>query len=694
MDKQKLNEITLDTPIQYVKGVGPERARLLKKLDILTLYDLLYLAPRKYEDRTQILKISKVEPNTYCTVKGFVSLIGPRRLFGKEGASIVIEDDSGWIEVFWTIPEIAKKFKVGDEVIVSGRANLEKYTKKPIFVHPEYAIIGERNNEELIGGSIVPIYPQTENLDTRYIRRLIHNVLNDSRLKVDETLPVSTRAKHDLYGRFEALYKLHFPNSMEEAFKARKTLAFEEAFYFFLKINWRKEQTLRNAIPLNPDGHLTKAFLNNLPFQLTKAQNRVLSEISRDLSSTKPMHRLLQGDVGSGKTIVALFAMLIAVQNGYQAAIMAPTEPLAEQLFIVIKDFLKDFNVNTVLLSRSVTKKTRESILQDIASGTAQIIVGTHAIVQEDVVFKNLALAVVDEQHRFGVSQRFKLLEKSNSHTPHFLVMTATPIPRTLALTFYGDLNISILDEKPANRGKIVTVVRTDEKRSDIYKWLFEKIKEGEKAYIIAPLIEKSESLEVKACEEIYNHIKAIAPEYVKVAILHGKLPTDIKRETMYYFRTGQYNLLVSTTVIEVGIDVPDATIIIIEHAERFGLAQLHQLRGRVGRSDKKSYCILIRSKRITEDAEQRLEAFENTTDGFKLAEVDLEIRGPGEFLGKKQHGFGGFKVLHLTRDQDLIQKSKIEALELLKNKQNISGIPEIFENLKKLLEGDELYVA
>lgn len=694
MGKQKSLELNLDTPVQYVKGVGPQRAQLLKRVNILTIYDLLYLAPRRYEDRSKISRISELIPNSYATVRGFVTLIGPRRLIGKQGASVVIEDDSGWVEIFFTIPEMVKKFSIGDEVIASGRVSQDRYSMRPFFIHPEYAIVGKKDVEELVAGSIVPIYPQTENLDTRFLRRTIYNILNDERLHIPETLPESIRQRHNLYSRVEAIKKLHFPENLEEAGRARNSLVFEEAFYFFIKLNWRKEQTFKKAMPLNANGYLTKRFLMALPFQLTGAQKKVINEISEDLSTDRPMHRLLQGDVGSGKTVVALYTMLVAVQNGFQACLMAPTEPLAEQHYIVINELLRGLNVNIVLLSRSTTKKTREQILESIKSGEAQIIVGTHAVIQEDVVFKNLALAVVDEQHRFGVLQRGKLLEKSGEITPHFLVMTATPIPRTLALTLYGDLNMSILHEKPVNRAKIVTAVRTEEKRSEIYTWMFDQIKKGEKAYIIAPTIEKSESLEIKACEEIYRNLLSIAPEHVRIGLMHGRLPTDIKKDTMFKFRSGEYNLLVATTVIEVGIDVPDATIIIIEHAERFGLAQLHQLRGRVGRSDRKSYCVLIRNKNVSEDAQKRLEALENSSDGFYLAEVDLELRGPGEFLGKKQHGFGGFRVLHLIKDQELIQKSKSEALKLLKDRDVIMNIPEIRENLKAILEGDELYVA
>jgi len=694
MGFKKTAELTLDTPVQYVKHVGPQRAQFLKKIGVETVYDLLFLAPRRYEDRTKIAKISSLKPNTYATVKGFVRAVGPRKLIGKNGASIIIEDDSGWVEAFWSIPEMASRFSLEDEVILSGRVTFDKYSGRPVFIHPEYAIVGKKNVEELVGGAIVPIYPQTENLDTKTLRKIIYNLLNDERLHIPETIPPLIRQKYALFTRKEAIKKLHFPESIEEAFKARETLVFEEAFYFFLKLNWKKENTLKVAPPLNPNGSLVDQFLSSLPFKLTKAQERVMKEIAEDLSKNKPMHRLLQGDVGAGKTIVALYSMLIAVQNGYQATLMAPTEPLAEQHFIVTNELLKDLGVNIVLLSRTTSKRNRLETLEKIRNGDAQIVIGTHAILQEDVEFKNLALAVVDEQHRFGVAQRGKLLEKQENFTPHFLVMTATPIPRTLALTFYGDLSVSILDEKPANRAKIKTVVRTEEKREAIYNWLFEKVKEGEKAYIIAPVIEKSESLEIKGCEEIFKKLQSIAPPHVKLGILHGRLPTDVKRETMLKFRTGEYNVLVATTIIEVGIDVPDATIIIIEHAERFGLAQLHQLRGRVGRSDKKSYCILIRAEKITEDAQKRLEALEKTSDGFELAEIDLEIRGPGEFLGKKQHGFGAFKILDLKRDQEIIKKSKQEALKLLKSKEAIMNIKEIREHLRYILEGDEVYVA
>ncbi len=693
MAKQKTRELTLETPVQYIKNVGPQRAKCLKKIGVETVYDLLYLAPRRYEDRSSIQKISNLVPNTYATVKGIVRIISPRRLIGKDGVSIVIEDESGWVEAFWTIPEIASRFSLNDEVVISGRVTLEKFTGRCVFIHPEYAVLGREQYEELVGGSIVPIYPQTENLDTRVIRKIIYNLLRDDRLTIPETIPEPIKYTHGLFDRKEAIRKLHFPDSIEEAVRARNTLVFEEAFYFFLKLNWKRENFLKNAIPLNPHGPIVSKFLESLPFRLTKSQKHVIEEIAKDLSTNKPMHRLLQGDVGSGKTIVALYSMLIAVQNGYQAVLMAPTEPLAEQHYIVAREFLKGIDLNIVLLTRS-TRKVREETIEKIKNGEIHIIIGTHAIIQEDVVFKNLALAVVDEQHRFGVLQRGKLLEKQPNYTPHFLVMTATPIPRTLALTFYGDLSISVLKEKPANRGKIITAVRTEEKRPDIYKWLFEKIKEGNKAYIIAPLIEKSESLEVKACEEIYRHLCEIAPEHVKVGLMHGRLPTDLKRETMLKFRSGEYNLLVSTTVIEVGIDVPDATIIIIEHAERFGLAQLHQLRGRVGRSEKKSYCILIRASTISEEAEKRLEAFEKISDGFELAEFDLELRGPGEFLGKKQHGFGGFRILNLKRDEEIIKKSKEEALKLLQNRKNLLNFKEIRDHIKYIEEGDEYYVA
>ncbi|MEO0286657.1 MAG: ATP-dependent DNA helicase RecG [candidate division WOR-3 bacterium] len=693
MGKQKIRELTLETPVQYIKNVGPQRAKSLKKIGVETVYDLLYLAPRRYEDRSSIQKISSLVPNTYATVKGIVRIISPRRLIGKDGVSIVIEDESSWVEAFWTIPEIASRFSLNDEVVISGRVTLEKFTGRCVFIHPEYAVLGKEQYEELVGGSIVPIYPQTENLDTRVIRKIIYNLLRDDRLTIPETIPEPIKYTHGLFDRKKAIRKLHFPDTIEEAIRARNTLVFEEAFYFFLKLNWKRENLLKNAIPLSPKGPIVSKFLESLPFRLTKSQKHVIEEIAGDLSTNKPMHRLLQGDVGSGKTIVALYSMLIAVQNGYQAVLMAPTEPLAEQHYIVAREFLKGIDLNIVLLTRS-TRKVREETIEKIKNGEIHIIIGTHAIIQEDVVFKNLALAVVDEQHRFGVLQRGKLLEKQPNYTPHFLVMTATPIPRTLALTFYGDLSISVLKEKPANRGKIITAVRTEEKRPDIYKWLFEKIKEGNKAYIIAPLIEKSESLEVKACEEIYRHLCEIAPEHVKVGLMHGRLPTDLKRETMLKFRSGEYNLLVSTTVIEVGIDVPDATIIIIEHAERFGLAQLHQLRGRVGRSDKKSYCILIRASTISEEAEKRLEAFEKISDGFELAEFDLELRGPGEFLGKKQHGFGGFRILNLKRDEEIIKKSKEEALKLLQNRKNLLNFKEIRDHIKYIEEGDEYYVA
>ena len=694
MGSKKELKYTLETDVRYIKGVGPKRAGLLRRLRINTIEDLFYLAPRRYEDRRNIIPIKDIKPEIYATVRGFVSLKGARKIFGKNGSAIVIEDGTGWIEICWTIPEIVKQFSLGDEVIVTGKVTLDKLYNKPIFVHPEYAIIGKKGKKELVAGSIVPIYPQTEGLDTRFLRRIIHEAIEEPSIHIPETLPEAIREKYKLYSRATAIKKLHFPDNLDEAKRARDTLAFEELFYFFLTLGKQRKEITGKSVPLFKKGILTEHFLRTLPFDLTSSQKKVIKEIEYDMAREEPMQRLLQGDVGSGKTVIAVYAMLLAVENGFQAALMAPTETLAEQHYIVISDVLSSLSVSVGLLVGGMKKSEKESIANAICSGEMQIIIGTHALIQESVKFKNLAFAVVDEQHRFGVIQRSKLMAKGNNLTPHFLVMTATPIPRTLALTLYGDLDLSILDEKPAGRQPVVTAVRKGSKRDIIYNWVFDQVKKGDQAYVIAPLIEKSEKIEVKACEEVYEYLLSRAPKDLNIAMLHGRMPREERRSIMQNFRKGEIHILVSTTVIEVGIDVPNATIMVIEHAERFGLAQLHQLRGRIGRGSKKSYCILITSDKLTEDAKQRLNAMVKSNDGFYLSEVDLRLRGPGEFMGTRQHGLPQFKIADILRDQQLIEKARSEAFYILENHPEFLNIPEVSAHIKKIKKEDIIYVG
>ncbi len=591
---------------------------------------------------------------------------------GDKWFKVVIGDGTGWLELVWRtsnegfLAGLDNTFRKGDRVIVTGKVVVVRGGIKQMWF-PEYELVEDISNS-MIAGRIIPVYPATEGLKPRFIRKLVRYVLEELRGSIPETIPAYLREKRGLYRRETALWKLHFPETMDEAKKAHFTLAYEELLYFFIVILGRHLKSAGKGVPIVENGKLTGVFLKELPFEFTGAQKRVIEEIKGDMARSVPMHRLLQGDVGSGKTVVALYAMLLAAENGYQAALMAPTEILAEQHFIVIGDFLKNVPVRLALLTGHMRKKQRETTLHEIATGETDIVVGTHALIQEDVKFHKLALAVVDEQHKFGVVQRARLLDKGMEDTiPHFLVMTATPIPRTLAMTVYGDLDVSILDEKPPGRGKIVTTHRTDDKRKDIYKWVFEKVSGGEQAYVVAPLIEKSDKLEVKAAEELFEELKEMAPPDIKIGLIHGRMKKDERQFIMQAFRDGQFHILVATTVIEVGIDVKNATIMVIEHAERFGLAQLHQLRGRIGRGEKTSYCIVITPQKISEEARRRIKAFVSTTNGFKLAEVDLQIRGPGELYGTRQHGMPDFRIVDLLRDQTTMAMARSDAKHILR---------------------------
>ncbi|RKZ23062.1 DNA helicase RecG [bacterium] len=673
--------MNLESPVQYLKGVGPRKAELLKKLGVETLKDLLYLSPRRWLDRSVIKPIGSVRNGETVTVVGEVlDAWVETTKGGKKIGTVVIWDGTGALTGRWFNQDwVEKVFKKHMKVVFSGEISFFRGFQ---ILNPEYEILESEDYELVHTGRIVPLYPLTAGLNQKFMRKLVKNVIENYLHMLHDPVPEEIRNELSLYPLPEAIRKLHFPEKMQEIEEARKRLAWDEIFYVQVFLAERKLSLEKKpGIGFNPESKLLEKFLSSLPFELTSAQKRVLSEIKEDMRKETPMNRLLQGDVGSGKTVIALSAMLIAVDNGYQAALMAPTEILASQHFYVFKNFLRGLGVPVLSLLGGMKKTERKLVLTRLENGEPAVVVGTHALLEEDVKLPKLGLVVIDEQHRFGVLQRSRLREKGDN--VDVLVMTATPIPRTLTLTIYGDLDVSVLDELPPGRKPVKTRWVREDKREKVYEWLRERIEKGEQAYVVLPLIEESEKLNLRAVVEMYEELKKRFPSF-RIGMLHGRMGKDEKEGIMDAFRKGEIQILVSTTVIEVGVDVPDATIMIIEHAERFGLSQLHQLRGRVGRGEKKSYCILITPRKITEDAERRLAAMEQYTDGFKLSEIDLEIRGPGEFFGTRQHGFPDFKFFDIFRDKKLLSDARKIAWRVA---QNPKLYPSIFAELRQLKE-------
>lgn len=668
-----MERITLDTEIRFLKGVGPRKSKVFEKLGIKTALDLLYFKPKRYVDRRSIRKIVDLRQGREEVVYGKVFTKGIRRAGkDKEFFIVIIKDDTGWMElVFVNNPYFVKSFKIGDEVVASG--NVMEYRGIKQIFHPEFEVLDKKRRDLIHAGKIIPIYSQiskTEGnskviLRPKFIRSLIYDILEEVKDEIPEKLPDYIIKNQGLLPRKKAIYYLHFPPSFEVAELAEKSLIFEEFFYYFIHLLLYKYQKFK-APSLKVKHDLTKKFLDSLGFELTGDQKRVIREIEVDMAKEVPMRRLLQGEVGSGKTVVALYSALIAVENGYQCAFMAPTEILAEQHFSVIENFFKDkIKVRYEILKGKAKPVEKKEVLKKIREGDVDIVIGTHSLIQEGVEFKKLGLVIIDEQHKFGVSQRAKLVKKGEF--PHLLVMTATPIPRTLALALYGDLEISTIKEMPKGRGRITTTLVKKSKRKEFYSKLFEKIlKDGEKAYVVAPFIEKSEKMEVKACEEIFNELSGWAPPEIKIGILHSKIPQEKRSKIMEDFRMGNLNILVATQMVEVGIDVRDATIMVIEGAERFGLAQLHQLRGRIGRGERDSYCIVIVDDNIGGDTKKRINAFLSINDGFTLSEFDLKMRGPGDFLGTRQHGYLNFKMGDILKNKDILIRAKRQAEAVL----------------------------
>ncbi len=648
----------LQKEIQYLKGVGPERAKAFKKLGISNLSDMIFYAPRAWADRSIIKPISKVIPGERESVRGIVYAVGTKKIRPRLAiTSVVIRDQSGFITGVWyNQPYMEKRFSQGDEVIFFGR--VETYRGQLQINSPEYDF-EEKGSEALDVKRIVPVYPLTEALTQKVFRKIMKSAIDEALPLLNEYLPDFILNKIRLMNIKDAVYNLHFPDDGEKLKAARYRLAFDEFYALQLALQLRRKNNMKNpGIIFNINGEKKNALRSALPFKLTGAQRRVVEEIKNDFISGRPMNRLVQGDVGSGKTIVALIACVIAADSGHQAAVMAPTEILARQHMAVMGPLCEKIGIKTALLLGGMKKKEKEEAYKSIESGEAGLVIGTHALITPELKFKSLALCIIDEQHRFGVMQRAKLLDKSQEGIyPHCLIMTATPIPRTLSLAVYGDTDISIIDELPPGRKPVKTIVFPENKKEAIFEFIQKRLDEGGRVYAVYPLVEESEKLSLKSAVEMHSLWSARFPK-ANVGLIHGRMNAEEKDAVMADFKSGKSSVLVATTVIEVGVDVPDATVILIEHAERFGLSQLHQLRGRVGRGSSDSWCVLIADP-STEGAFARMNIMASTNDGFKIAEEDLKLRGPGEFMGTKQSGLPEFRIADIIKDKQIMETAK-----------------------------------
>lgn len=706
-------------PIRFAKGVGPKRAQFLEKLRVMTVEDAFWFLPWRYEDRSAITAIGELRPGTQATISGTIQSSQLRRTRRRQFTilTVAVQDETGILEaVFFNQPYLEKALKPDTHVLMSGAVSVGRQGWTHLQMQgPQYDILDDEDEQLLHVGRIVPIYHETRGLTSRQIRRILKGLLDQYLSRLEETFPQTMRDIHHLLSLVEAVGQAHFPNHDADlealntwTTSAHRRLAFEECFLLQLALAVRQRKTKEEVpgIEFQGTNPLIIQLREQFPFQLTQAQERVIEEIRYDMASPRPMNRLVQGDVGSGKTVVALHAMLTACGSGYQAALMAPTEILAEQHYLTMQSLLDAIGVQMVLVKGGASQKERAEVLQRIKSGEAKVIIGTHALIQQEVQFVQLGLVVVDEQHKFGVLQRATL--RSKGQHPDFLVMTATPIPRTLAMTAYGDLDVSVIESLPPGRKPVHTLLFRQSERKRAYKLLHDQVHQGRQAYVVYPLVEESEKVDLETAIQGAERLQAEEFPSMRVGLLHGRMKSEDKARTMAAFKKGEIQILVGTTVIEVGLDVPNATVMLIEHAERFGLAQLHQLRGRVGRGQHQSTCLLVhaavrRSKSagregekakgkgqkaiqewlggypesdwlegstsdrsVTQSAQQRLQAMVVCADGFAIAEQDLRIRGPGEFLGVRQWGLPEFRVADLIRDGELFEQARKEAFELL----------------------------
>ncbi len=683
----------LETDITFLTGVGPKRAELInKELNIFTYRDLLYYFPYKYIDRTRFYKIAELDPDLpLVQIKGFIRGYSSEGLGRGKRLVADFHDDTGSIKLIWFkgTKWITANYSPGIEFIVFGKPGV--FNGMLNIIHPEIESAGQAAGR--FNSALQAQYSTTEKLKNQFITskvisKLLGNLFKQMKVRLSETLPQYLTSRFNLMELHDAIQKIHFPSNPDELEKARYRLKFEELF--FIQLNLLRFKATRNMkskgfVFSSVGQNFNDFYYKNLPFPLTSAQKRVMKEIRKDLGSGKQMNRLLQGDVGSGKTLVALMCMLIASDNGYQACIMAPTEILANQHFDTISKLLDGLGINICLLTGSSKKKARKTISESLLDASLHILIGTHALLEENVQFANLGLVIIDEQHRFGVEQRAKLWQK-NLHPPHVLVMTATPIPRTLAMTLYGDLDVSVIDELPPGRVPIKTMHFNDSERNKVYGFIRKQIEEHRQIYIVYPLIKESETMDYKDLEDGWDTISRVfpAPRYC-ISIVHGKMQPAVKEESMRLFKQGQAHILIATTVIEVGVDVPNASVMVIESAERFGLSQLHQLRGRVGRGADQSYCILMSSDKLSKEAAKRIEVMIRTSDGFEIAETDLQLRGPGDIEGTQQSGIPfDLKISNLARDGQIIEYVRHVAEEVL-------ATDPMLENDKNLILRSEL---
>lgn len=689
-EPQTASKPAKDTDVMYMKGVGPKIAYKLNKLGIYTAQDLIMYFPKKHIDYSSRTLIRKLKEGENTTVFGYIKSVSAFNTKNKLSIiKVTVADESGRLDLSFfqaksnrfMLERTKAQFPVNAGIMLSGTVKLNNFDKKLTFDKPTYSIMTgeflEDKNSNLNVARIVPIYQVCEDLSIKVLRRAIFNAIQMYKNEIENVLPDFIREKYGILDKKVAVEQIHFPESMELLEQARYSLIFEELFLIQLKLVRLREQNADNhsalALKIQEEG-LVRKFIQSLPFQLTGGQERAVNEILNDLNSDIPMARLLQGDVGSGKTVVATIMLLAGVENGYQGAIMAPTEILAQQHYNNLQKWLTPMGLSVGLFLGSQGKRVREKFRTDLRNGQMNIAVGTHALIQEDVDFNNLGAIVVDEQHRFGVKQRNILKKKSQN--PQMLTMTATPIPRTLALTVHGDLDLTIIDELPKGRKPIKTTLVTSHK--GVYELIQREIEAGRQAYVVYPLIEESETLSAKAATIEAERLQAEVFPQFKIGLLHGKLKNDEKEQVMSDFKAKKYDILVSTTVVEVGVDVPNATVMLIENSERFGLSQLHQLRGRVGRNDLQSYCILHTATK-SQETRERLNIMTETNDGFVIAEKDLQLRGPGEFLGTRQSGLPDLIISDIVRDAKILEQASNEAIDFIKS-HNIDDYPYLKE--------------